>query len=73
MPLLPAPFARRRILHLATSIEVPLTHLSSIAKDPNVRTSARLRAAGNAVKDAVNEGSHKRTADVNKQAAKHNY
>ncbi|KAK5044806.1 hypothetical protein LTR84_010462 [Exophiala bonariae] len=44
-----------------------------IAKDPNVRTSTRLRAAGNAMKDAVHEGSHKRQADVHKHGAKHNY
>ncbi|EXJ84222.1 hypothetical protein A1O3_04889 [Capronia epimyces CBS 606.96] len=45
----------------------------SIAKDHNVRTSTRLRAAGDAVKDKVNETSHNRQADVNKQGAKHNY
>jgi len=44
-----------------------------IAKDPNVRTSTRLRAAGNAMKDAVQEGTHKRQGDVHKHAAKHNY
>jgi len=45
----------------------------SIAKDPNVRTSTRLRAAGNAVKDKAHETNYNRQADVNKHAAKHNY
>jgi len=44
-----------------------------IAKDPNVRTSTRIRAAGDAMKDKVHETSHNRQASVNKQAAKHNY
>lgn len=43
-----------------------------IAKDPNVRTSTRLRAAGNAMKDKVQEQNYNRQADVNKHAAKHN-
>ncbi|KIW21425.1 hypothetical protein PV08_02005 [Exophiala spinifera] len=44
-----------------------------IAKDPNVRASTRLRAAGDAIKDKLHESSHKRQADVDKHAAKHNY
>ncbi|KIV93208.1 hypothetical protein PV10_04443 [Exophiala mesophila] len=44
-----------------------------IAKDPNVPVGTRIRAAGDAVKDSIQEGSHKRAADVNKNAAKHNY
>ncbi|KIW64700.1 hypothetical protein PV04_09617 [Phialophora macrospora] len=44
-----------------------------IAKDPNVRTSTRIRAAGNAVKDKAQETNYNRKADVDKQAAKHNY
>jgi len=45
----------------------------SIAKDPNVHTSTRIRAAGNAVRDKVGEQNHNRQADVHKHAAKHNY
>ncbi|ETN44941.1 uncharacterized protein HMPREF1541_09816 [Cyphellophora europaea CBS 101466] len=45
----------------------------AIAKDPNVRTSERVRAAGNAVANSIDEHSHKRNADVNKHTAKHNY
>ncbi|KAK6384387.1 hypothetical protein LTS17_001950 [Exophiala oligosperma] len=44
-----------------------------IAKDPNVRSSTRVRAAGDAIKDKIHESSHKRAADVDKHAAKHNY
>ncbi|KAJ9604290.1 hypothetical protein H2200_011124 [Cladophialophora chaetospira] len=44
-----------------------------VAKDPNVRTSTRIRAAGDAMKDKVHEQNHNRQADVNKRAAKHNY
>jgi hypothetical protein len=44
----------------------------SIAKDPNVRTSTRIRAAKDAVKNSMDEHSHKRQADVHKQGVKHN-
>jgi len=44
----------------------------SVAKDPNVRASTRVRAAGNAMKDKVHESNHNRQADVNKHSAKHN-
>lgn len=43
-----------------------------IAKDPNVPVGTRIRAAGDAVKNSIDEHSHKRNADVNKQTAKHN-
>ncbi|KIV87681.1 hypothetical protein PV11_03212 [Exophiala sideris] len=44
-----------------------------VAKDPNVRTSTRLHAAGDAMKDKIHATGHKREADVHKNAAKHNY
>ena len=44
-----------------------------VAKDPNVKTSTRIRAAGDAMKDKVHEQNYNRQADVNRHAAKHNY
>lgn len=53
----------------------PSTDLAhdSVAKDPNVRFSTRIRAAKNAAQDKLSETKNKREADVHKNAAKHNY
>jgi len=45
----------------------------SVAKDSNVRVSTRLHAAKDAVGDKIDESRHNRNADVQHNAAKHNY
>ena len=54
-------------------LDDPSLTLYSIAKDSNVRTSTRIRAAKDAVKNTADEHNNKRQADVHRESAKHNY